>query len=45
MKFVRNLAGYKLIDQKRNTDIQAELNRYHLRKKQNTESETGMNIS
>jgi hypothetical protein len=33
IKFLRNLAGYTLIDQKCNTDIRAELNIYHLRNK------------
>jgi hypothetical protein len=30
MKFLRNLAGYKLINQKFNTDIRSELTIYHL---------------
>jgi hypothetical protein len=33
MKFLRNLAGYKLINQKFNTDIRSELTIYHLGKK------------
>jgi hypothetical protein len=33
MKVVRNLADYKLIDQKHNTDIRAELSILHVRNK------------
>jgi len=32
MKFLSSLAGYRLTDQKRNTDNQTELNIYHLGK-------------